>query len=294
MKFLITGGAGFIGMYLTRLLLKNGEKVIVFDVNIHAKILEEFSSNENVTLIEGDVLDFDKLVELIRESDAVFHLAAVSRVIPSIEDPLRTFKVNVYATERIAFLCSQMQRKLIFTSSREVYGNTTNFPVTENDKLNPESPYGASKVASESIIISYGKTYGLDYVILRLANVFGLGDQHRVIPTFLERLKSGEEIEIYGSTKVLDFIDVETVARVIAKSFEINKGVYNVSSGKGISLLELAVKLRQILGSKSAIIEKPNRNTEVEFFIGDSSKIEESLDFKLNKDIYNYIIDKMI
>ena len=293
MKILITGGEGFIGKHLSKRLLDVVNVVTVIDANLRGKV-NFYYEEEKINVIHQDLRSIKELEELVADSDIVFHLAAVSRVLPSIDSPLDTFEINVSVTERIARACSKFGTKLIFSSSREVYGEPKTIPVNESHPIDPESPYGASKAAAEHIITSYGKTYGLDYVILRLANVFGNGDFERVIPIFMDKMSRNEEVTIFGRNKVIDFIDVDTVAEIFVRSMELKNDVFNVSSGAGTSLTELAYGLKAIMKSDSKISIMPNRDNEVAKFIGDPSKLKKAMGISIPSDVLGYIKDRML
>ncbi len=293
MKILVTGGEGFVGRHLVRCLIEGGHEVTIIDSNIRAKE-DSMATSKDIVIMREDLRDMKDLVTIIESSDIVFHLAAVSRVLPSIDSPLDTFEINVSVTERIARACSKFGTKLIFSSSREVYGEPKTVPVNESHPIDPESPYGASKAAAEHIITSYGKTYGLDYVILRLANVFGNGDFERVIPIFMDKMSRNEEVTIFGRDKVIDFIDVDTVAEIFVRSMGLKNDVFNVSSGVGTSLAELAYGLKAIMKSDSNIRIMPNRDNEVAKFIGDPSKLKKAMGISIPTDVLGYIRDRML
>src|SRR5574341_326064 len=177
-KILITGGLGFIGSYLAKRLFSLSYDITVL-YNLYRGHKERLHSQDNLKLIIGDITN-DTLVErLIKENDTVFHLAAVSQVITSIKNPELTLKYNIEGTERVARYCAEYGKKLIFSSSREVYGSADYLPVDPQSPFKPENPYAASKISGEMIIRSYSNSYGLKYVILRLSNVYGYGDEGR-------------------------------------------------------------------------------------------------------------------
>lgn len=149
---LVTGGAGFIGSHLVERLVKEGYKVIVVDNLLRGNIGNLSRIIKAVQFVKCDVRNHEIMNGIIKKADVVIHLAALSRVMPSIESPEQCFENNIKGTEIVARLCSKYNRKLIFSSSREVYGTAKYLPVDESHPLNPENPYGASKVAAEYII----------------------------------------------------------------------------------------------------------------------------------------------
>ena len=275
---LVTGGAGFIGSHLVERLVKKGYKVIVVDNLLRGKIENLSNVIDEIEFVRCSITDYNRIKELVKTSDIVFHLAAVSRVIPSIENPELCFEYNCRGTEIIARLCSKYNKKLIFASSREVYGTAKYLPVDEQHPLNPENPYGASKVFGEKIIEAYARCYGLEYVILRLANVYGPRDFGRVIPIFINNAIKNEDLIVYGGDQILDFIFIDDVIDAFIRAIDVNGNyILNIGSGKGTTILELAKLIIKILRSKSKIVIHKRRKGEIERFVANISKAREVL-----------------
>lgn len=231
-KVLITGGAGFIGSHLAELCLYKGNSVIIIDNLSRGKKENLVKIFKMIEFYHENILTTSKLELLIKKSDVIFHLAALSRVIPCIENPELCFINNIQITELVTRICSKYGKKIIFSSSREVYGQGIFFPVNETHPLNPENPYGASKVASEKIICTYANCYNLNYGILRLSNVYGPRDHDRVIPTFIEKGMANEPIILYGGNQIIDFIFIKDVIDALFKSIDIEQNfVLNIGSG---------------------------------------------------------------
>lgn len=270
---LITGGAGFIGSHLTERLVEEGCSIIVVD-NLSRGNLGNLSGILNkIEFVKKDITDYDSMRELVKDSDIIFHFASLSRVMPSIENPELCFRVNAQGTEVIARLCSKYNKRLIFSSSREVYGTARYIPVDENHLLHPENPYGASKVCGEKIIEAYAKCYGLNYAILRLTNVYGERDFDRVIPTFIEKALKNEDLVVYGGEQILDFIHINDVIRAFLKAFEIGDNiVFNIGSGEGVKIIELAKIIKELAKSKSEIVIKEKRKGEVQRFVANAEE----------------------
>lgn len=279
---LITGGAGFIGSHLTERLAKKGDSIIVVD-NLSRGNLGNLSGILNeIEFVRKDITDYDVMKELVKDSDVVFHFASLSRVMPSIENPELCFRVNVQGTEVIARLCSKYNKRLIFSSSREVYGTVEYIPADEKHILHPENPYGASKVCGEKIIEAYSKCYGLKYAILRLTNVFGERDFDRVIPTFIEKALKNQDLVVYGGEQILDFIHVNDVVRAFLKAFEISDNIiFNIGSGEGVKIIELAKIIKELTKSKSEIVTKEKRKGEVERFVANAEEAKRFLGWAL-------------
>ena len=272
MKILITGGAGFIGKYLANRLCSEHEVTIID--NFYRK--NNIELKNKVKIIEQDITkDFE---DLISQNEVIYHLAAISQVMTSIEDPDLTFKVNIEATKNIIAACTKHKKKLIFASSREVYGTQTELPVKIDAELNPENPYAASKVAGEAIVRSYGNSYKLDYNIVRMSNVYGYGDVDRVIPKFIEMFKTNKDIELYGSEKIIDFIYIDDVVEVLVKLKEKSGLILNLGSGIKTTLLELANLIKELTPNSNSKINILNeRHGEVGKFQADISETKSKL-----------------
>jgi len=274
MKILITGGAGFIGKYLANRLCSEHEVTIID--NFYRK--NNIELNTKVTIIEQDITkDFE---ELISKNDIIYHLAAISQVMTSIEDPELTYKVNIEATKNIVAACTKHKKKLIFASSREVYGTQKELPVKLNAELNPENPYAASKIAGESLIKSYAKSYGLDYNIVRMSNVYGLGDVDRAIPKFIDMFKNNKEVELYGSEKIIDFIYIDDVVNAFVKLKDKSELTLNLGAGVKTTLVELANLIKELTNSNSNINISSERKGEVAKFQADISETKTKLEWE--------------
>ncbi len=267
-NMLITGGAGFIGSHLATRLLTEGHNIIVVDNLSRGNLRNLPNVSDKLRFVKGSITDYDLIDKLVKDIEVVFHLASLSRVMPSIENPEKCFKENVYGVEIIARLCSKYNKKLVFSSSREVYGTATYIPVDESHPLNPENPYGASKICGEKIIVAYSRCYGLNYAILRLANVYGQKDFERVIPTFIEKTLRNEPLIIYGGKQIIDFVHVSDIVDVLLKASNYDKNVIaNAGSGKGTTIIDLAKLIQEISHGTNKIIMCEKRQGEVESFV---------------------------
>ena len=283
---LVTGAAGFIGSHLVERLVEEGYDVIAVDNMLRGKLDNLSKVLDKIKFVKGDVRDYELMKEFVRGSELVFHLASLSRVLPSIENPELCFEVNVKGTEVMARLCSKYRKKLIFSSSREVYGSPKYLPVDEAHPLNPENPYGASKVCGEKIIEAYAKSYGLNYVTLRLTNVYGLRDFDRVIPIFVEKALKGEDLVVYGADKILDFVYIDDVINALINAMDYDEGLaLNIGSGVGTSLLELANLVRNMTNKEVKIIVKERRRGEVDKFVANIRRAEELLKWRPKVDL---------
>jgi UDP-glucose 4-epimerase len=214
---------------------------------------------------------------LAEGAELIYHLAAESRVLDAEEDLERTFTTNVQGTFNV--LSAALEggvRRVIFTSSREVYGDPKALPVAEDASLAPKNAYGVSKAAAELWCRAF-QNRGLDVVILRLANVYGPGDQGRVIPTFIDRALSGRPLLLYGGSQVLDFVWVGDVVDVLFRAGDMRGGYdglpINVGSGCGTGLADLAERVRELVDQQVEVVVEPSRPVEVERFVADVSRL---------------------
>lgn len=276
MKVLVTGGAGFIGSHLVKRLAGDGDQVTVIDNLSGGRESNLAGVSDRIEFIRGDITG-PALEGIVRGKDIVYHLAAVSRVMDSVRDPLLCFRSNVQGTQAVAEACRKSGTGIVFASSREVYGDAERLPVGEDAALMPKNPYAASKVAGEFILSSYGRTYGLKHCILRLANVYGSRDSRRAVPVFIERCLRGEELVVYGGKQVLDMVHVSDAVEAFIKAQSLCGLSINMGSGKGMTIMEIARKIRKAMRSDSEISIRKSRHEEVRAFVADISLARERL-----------------
>jgi len=216
-------------------------------------------------------------------------LAAVSRVDDAQIDPIRCYNTNVNGTLNILEAIKNSHTKLIFSSSREVYGEPNKVPVFEENDKNPLTVYGSSKLAGEQIIKTYQKLYGVDYVTLRFANVYGSSRDlpQRVIPKFVDSCINNKPLTLNGGNQVIDFTFIDDVINgVLNLVTDIDSGKenhfgedYNFASGIGTSVTVLAKLIKSIFNSDSELIFNKERSYDVKNFIGNSDKAKRDLSF---------------
>lgn len=276
MRVLVTGGAGFIGNHLVRSLVEAGDEVIVLD-NCHRAT--RASVHAAACLVEGDVRDARALQGAMRGSEIVYHLAAQSNVLGATRDMDYSFTTNVAGTFEVLKAAEQSgARRVVFASSREVYGEQRILPVSETAALNAKNSYGASKVAGEAYCRAWAGRGGVEVAILRLANVYGHGDHQRVIPLWLDRAVRGEDLVLYGGQQVIDFVPVTTVVRAIRAAAGARLGgPVNVGSGRGTPLLALADRIRSLAGGRIATVIEAARDEEVVRFVADTARMRDQL-----------------
>lgn len=274
MRIFVTGGAGFIGTHLCKK-LTTLYQVTVYD-NFSNSNKEIFPDMKNLTLIVGDILDSTKLFDSMKNHDIVIHLAAKTDVIDSIINPDKTFETNVQGTQNILDSCKYHNiSKIILTSSAAVYQNSTN-SVNETSSTKPLSPYGQSKLDMEKITIQSK----INYSILRLFNVYGNGQTTGVIVNFEKNILANKPLIIFGDGEAIrDFIHIDDVVDGIILSMKSASGIYNIASGNGTSIADLAKLLIELSGKNSKIVYQPARKGEVIYSVSDITKSQNKLGF---------------
>ena len=261
MKVLVTGGAGFIGKYLVKSLLEKGNSVTIYDnFSNSTKNSINFLVNIGAKVIEGDITKLDDIVNAIKDHEIVIHLAAKISVSESISNPSETFKINVDGTNNILIACKKNKiKKLIVSSSAAVYGeSSTGIKWVEESTMNPISPYGESKVQMEQKIVEFISKHDINCVILRFFNIYGIGQSLEyagVITKFIKRIMDKKPLEIFGNgLQTRDFVAIYDVIDAIHKASLYDKrGIFNIASGKVITIKELAEQMILLSGKKLEI-----------------------------------------
>lgn len=263
MKFLVTGGAGFIGSNLVAALLKRGNDVVVLDNLSTGKSvnIEPFLASDRFSFIEGTVVDPQTCLLACEGVDYVFHEAALVSVQQSVEDPVKTYETNIKGTSNV-FLAARDTgvKRIVWASSTSVYGNSTVLPNVETMPLNPLSPYAASKASGEMLASAYSEVYEMSIVSLRYYNVFGNNqDPHSyyaaVIPLFVSKLLKGQKPTIYGDgEQTRDFVYIDNIVQANIKAAiqakpQASGRAFNIGCGVRISINELYSIIAQELGS---------------------------------------------
>jgi UDP-glucose 4-epimerase len=282
MRVLVTGGTGFIGLHLVRALVHGADDVVVLD-NLRRSILEnvhDIDHGDALEFIEGDIRDLDVVRRACRGVQRVYHLAAQSNVLGAASDIDYSFTSNVVGTYHVLVAARDAGiERVIFTSSREVYGEVDDLPVSEEQAMNPKNAYGASKVAGEVYCRTFASAYDLDVSVLRLANVYGYGDRDRVIPIWLDRAKHGQDLELFGGSQVLDLVPVDLVVEALqrAAATDLHGQPVNVGSGRGTTLRELARRVQALAGIDLHMSVLPARTIEVTRFVADVTRMKSLL-----------------
>jgi len=262
MKYLITGGAGFIGSYLSQSLTARGDSVTVVDnLSTGKNIL-----NNSVEFIEGSIFNRNLMEALISKNDQVLHLAAAVGVLNIVNKPLESLMTNIKGTEIILELCSKYNKPVLITSTSEVYGKNNNVPLNEESDRVLGSPllsrwsYSEAKAIDESMAYFYFQEKGLPIRLVRLFNTVGprqVGNYGMVLPRFVGAALKNEPLSVYGSgDQIRCFCHVLDAVRGLLLVIDSDKAVgqvFNVGNNQQISIMELAKKVIEITGSKSSI-----------------------------------------
>jgi len=252
-KFVVTGGSGFIGSYIVKHLLNNDHQVSVVD-NLSRGRLENLAGfKEKIDFHKLDILDFDALKEILSDSDGIFHQAALTSVPESFIQKEKYHSVNVVGTENIFKLAKDYGIKVVYASSSSVYGNITLIPINEDFKKNPINPYGITKLEDEKLAEKY-HNLGVSIIGLRYFNVYGIGqtnDYAGVITKFYDNIQANKSPIIFGDgSQIRDFVSVEDVAKANLLSMQSNTDLAFLNIGTGIttSVKELAYLMIKLSG----------------------------------------------
>ena len=245
MKFAVTGGAGFVGSNIVKLLVKENHDVLVID-NMHTGKKENLQEIfDKIEFCELDIRNIPELENKIKDVDGIFHEAALTIVQESFLMEEEYYDVNVKGTENIFKIAEKYGIKVVFASSSSVYGNTEKIPILENNERNPINPYGKTKLEDEFLAEKYSDK-GVSIIGLRYFNIFGKGQTGSyagVITKFVNQLKEKKSPKIFGDgSQIRDFIFVEDIAQanLSAMLSKINFGFFNIGTGKTTSILQLA------------------------------------------------------
>jgi UDP-glucose 4-epimerase len=282
-RALITGGAGFVGSALTRLLLERGYEVVIYD-DLSTGSLDHIKGLE-IELVEGDVRDLERLTGALAGCDAIFHLAAGAGVIDSIENPLENFDLNARGTLVALWAAKQAGvPRIVFSSSNAPLGANA-YPASEDKPMAPLSPYGAGKATGEAYCSAFFGAYGMDAVAVRFSNAFGPRSSRKgnVIPLFIRKILAGEPLTVFGDgTQTRDFVFVTDLANGLVRAAETPGAggeVFQLASGVETSLNDLIALLGEVTGREPQIEYLPPRPGEIDRNYSLIAKAEERLGY---------------
>lgn len=312
MRVLITGGAGFIGSHLAEALVKKGNQVIVLD-NLTTGRIENIAHLEgraDFKLVIGSILDTGLVDKLVSESDIIYHLAAVVGVELIVKDPLNSLTTNIKGSEIVLEMACRYHKKILITSTSEIYGKNVNGPLKEEDDRVLGSPlksrwsYSTAKAVDEMLAYIYWKERGVPSIIVRLFNTVGprqTGSYGMVIPRFVTQALRNDPVTIFGNGKQTRcFLHVKDVVDALMKLVTEKQAVgnvYNIGSQEEISIAGLANKIIEITQSRSEIRYIPYDKAYEEGFedmqrrLPDTTKLNSLIGFKPTVDLSGIIKD---
>ena len=285
MKYLVTGGAGFIGSYITKRLVEEEEQVVVIDNLNTGKEKNLESIKDKIDFVKGDILDKNLLEDITRNIDGVFHQAALASVQDSFSKPDEYYNVNVNGTKNILELAKKNNFKVVYASSSSIYGNPKRIPTEESDEKNPINPYAKTKLEKEELAKIYSKM-GVKVIGLRYFNVFGKGQSKEyagVLKLFLERIRDKSPPKINGDgTQARDFVHVSDVvnSNIMSMNSDINHAFFNVGTGTSITILDLAKTIIKSSGLNLEPIFGPALKGDVQKTTANIDLIKEKIGWK--------------
>ncbi len=285
MKFAVTGGAGFVGSNIVKLLVKENHDVIVID-NMHTGKKENLEGIiDKIKFYELDIRNILEIENKIKDVDGIFHEAALTIVQESFLMKEEYYDVNVKGTENIFKIAKKYGIKIVFASSSSVYGDTERIPIIENSKRNPINPYGQTKLEDEFLAEKYSDK-GVSIIGLRYFNIFGKGQTGSyagVITKFLNQLNENKSPVIFGDgSQIRDFIFVEDIAQanLSAMLSKINFGFFNIGTGKTTSILQLAKLLIKLYNLQISPEFSNSLQGDVQKSQADTKKSQKLLNWK--------------
>ncbi len=312
MNYLITGGAGFIGSHLSDKLVGEGHKVTVLDDLSTGKIenVKHLEGNTAFQLVVGTILNNTLVDKLTERCDAIFHLAAAVGVELIVNHPLESLTTNIKGSETVLEMAYRYHKKVLITSTSEIYGKNTQGPLKEDQDRILGSPlksrwsYSTAKAVDEMLAYVYWKEKNVPATIVRLFNTVGprqSGAYGMVVPRFVKQALDNKDITVYGSGKQSRcFLHVKDVVSTLPKVIENQKAygqVFNIGSQEEITIEDLAQKVIKITGSRSKVVRIPYEKAYEEGFedmerrVPDTTKIHDLIGFKPTADLKTIIED---
>jgi nucleoside-diphosphate-sugar epimerase len=305
MKYLITGGAGFIGSNIVKELLKRGESINILDNFSTGRRtnITEFRTSPNLKIIEGDLRSLHMVRKAVKGVDYVLHQGALPSVPRSISDPLTSNDVNILGTLNILVAAKDYGvKRVVFASSSSVYGENNTLPKKESISVSPLSPYAITKYAAENYCHFYYHIHGLETVSLRYFNVFGpnqdpFSEYSAVIPKFIKLIMANKEPVIYGDglqSRDFTFVENNIIANLLAcESPKAAGEVFNIACGDRYSLNDLVEGINKILGKNIEPKYIETRTGDVKHSLADISKAKSLLGYEVKTD-FNKGLEKTI
>jgi UDP-glucose 4-epimerase len=275
-RVLVTGGAGFIGSNLVKILLANGCEVTVLD-NLSSGYRANLDPFPEVRFVEADVRDPDAVHYAIENASVIFHLAASVGNKRSIDNPIADAETNVIGTLRVLEAAREHKvRKVIASSSAGIFGELKTLPIREDHPTEPDTPYGSTKLCSEKLCLAYSKLYNVEAICLRYFNVYGPNQRYdaygNVIPIFAFQMLQGKPLTIFGDgEQTRDFVNVADVVQANLRAAVARgvTGAFNIGSGTCITINHLVAILRAVSGIEPDVLCGPPRAGDVRDSLAD-------------------------
>ncbi|MBD3279134.1 MAG: NAD-dependent epimerase/dehydratase family protein [Candidatus Pacebacteria bacterium] len=286
-NIIVTGGAGFLGRHLCRALAKQGYQLKVIDLQ----------ENPEFTTIIADVRDQNKMKQLIKDAELVFHLASLIEAGESVKKPFKYIDYNLNGT--LAVLEAMRVNKInnfVFSSSAAVYGEPINTPIKEDDRTIPINPYGMTKLAMEGLLRSYVEAHDFTGIALRYFNLYGPEEHHQpethAIPRFIEQIYQDKELTVWGDGQHLrDYVYIDDIVAAHLQAIKLAQQqphqyhYLNLSTEKPASVLEIAALIERTINKKAKIKHFPPRPGDPRVLIADASKAKKILDWQAQVDL---------
>jgi nucleoside-diphosphate-sugar epimerase len=285
LKYIVTGGAGFIGSNIVKKLVSRGDHVTVID-NLNTGKEENLTSvKDKIVFLNDSILNIDLLENQTQDIDGIFHQAALASVQDSFSKPDEYNNINVNGTENILKLAKKNKFKVVYASSSSVYGNPERIPIKESDSKNPINPYAETKLKKEKLAEEYSKI-GVKVIGLRYFNVFGKGQSKEyagVLKLFLEKIRDELPLKINGDgSQFRDFVYVEDVAdaNIMSMDSNINHEFFNVGTNTSITILDLAQTIIKSSGLHIEPIFGPSLKGDVQKTVANIDLIKDKIGWK--------------
>ncbi len=289
-KILVTGGAGFIGSHIVDRLAQDNY-VTVLDNLFNGSLYNLARSRSRIDFIKGDILDKELVGKLAGGAEYIFHLAARTSIIRSVQEPEPDMVTNINGTFNILEACRGANiKRLVFSSSAAIFGDAQSLPVDENHPLNPKSPYAVSKLAAEKYVLAYCHTYGIPTVSLRYFNIYGprqdTSEYANVLSIFLRSFKARQPVTVYGDgEQTRDFIYVKdaVAANLLAAVHPEAPGeAFNIATGEAPTINKVIEIMRGISGWEGQVNYEAERPSEIKHSRASIKKAGELLGYEPN------------
>ena len=296
MRYVVTGGAGFVGSNLVKLLIREKHDVLVIDNLVNGKKENLFKIWDKIEFIDSDIRDYDDMEKNIHDVDGIFHQAALTVVQDSFDHPKEYYDVNVIGTENIFKLAHEHNLKVVYASSSSVYGHQEITPIKENASRQPINPYGQTKFDDEYLYEKYSKIR-TKIIGLRYFNIFGpcqTLEYAGVITKFLNRVRERKPPIIFGDgSQIRDFIFVEDIAmaNLAAMTSNISNSLINIGTGNAITILELANMILEISGLNLKPIFKEPLEGDIKKSHADVCLAKQLLNWKPKKELREWLLE---